>query len=168
MAAKAARAAFTHFPAPPVTPTLPLIAVLGAPGTGALTLLKALQARLARDGVALNLQVAHHPLPQAQLHLLMGLDGAVAQEDRAAQEAADGLLRTQLADAQQAFRVIYGSEARRLENALIAIKSIASSPYESWATEQKPSKQRHRNWGCEKCSDPDCEQRLFSCLTAQR
>ena len=52
------------------------------------------------------------------------------------------------------YRVVYGAGADRLQNALAAIDAALSprAPARGWA------------WSCDKCSDPDCEHRLFSQL----
>jgi len=68
----------------------------------------------------------------------------------------DTLVRKALAAAGVDFRVVYGQGRERLENAAAAIESLArSAPGASW------------KWTCEKCSDPDCEWRLFTSLTGR-
>jgi nicotinamide riboside kinase len=71
----------------------------------------------------------------------------------------DALVREHLAKAGVAYRVVYGGGPERLANALRAIgeplaqdRIAAGAP---WA------------WVCDKCSDPECEHRLFSRFTSQ-
>jgi nicotinamide riboside kinase len=73
-------------------------------------------------------------------------------------EPVDALVREMLAKAAVTYRVIYGSGPERLRNALAAIDaSLApASPVRNWA------------WQCDKCSDPDCEHRLFTSLVRGR
>jgi hypothetical protein len=58
--------------------------------------------------------------------------------------------------------VVYGSGPQRLEGALAALAGILPPG----AVDRAPS-QRETGpwiWSCEKCSDPECEHRLFSRL----
>jgi hypothetical protein len=110
----------------------------------------------------------------AALTLVMGLDQPAPLQDRATQEACDALIRQALNSAGVAFTVVYGQGGQRLRNALIAIESIASTADRKSAsdhsglenTARKPA--RRRTWDCEKCSDPECEHRLFTTLIAGR
>ena len=69
----------------------------------------------------------------------------------------DALVRAALQRAGVPYRVVYGQGAQRLRNALAAL-GLAAHPPET-ATAQG-------RWlaACEKCSDPECEHRLFSRL----
>lgn len=71
-------------------------------------------------------------------------------------EPVDALVREALAKAGVAYRVVYGSGPQRLANALRAIGEAAPEAgvpgSAAWA------------WQCEKCSDPECEHRLFTGL----
>jgi nicotinamide riboside kinase len=73
-------------------------------------------------------------------------------------EPVDAQVRQVLADAGVAFRVVYGSGPERLANALAAIDATLREhlPQRDWA------------WNCEKCSDPECEHRLFTGLLRTR
>lgn len=63
----------------------------------------------------------------------------------------DALVRQALADAGVAYRVVYGTGAERLQNALGAIDaSFGPTTRSDW------------QWLCEKCSDPECEHKLFT------
>jgi nicotinamide riboside kinase len=75
----------------------------------------------------------------------------------------DALVREALAKAGVDFRVVYGSGAERLHNALYAIDSIAAR-----ASGVRPAGRfglkSGWKWSCDKCSDPECEHRLFTGL----
>ncbi|MFY3386468.1 hypothetical protein [Paracidovorax sp. MALMAid1276] len=117
---------------------------------------------------------------QAHLTLLMGLDQPPplvptlpARADALPREACDALLRAALDSAGVPYRVVYGQGPQRVEHALKAINLIAENPYPSSANgnfgsdfeRERPA--RLRAWNCEKCSDPECEHRLFTALTGQ-
>lgn len=98
------------------------------------------------------------------LTLLMGLDlpwVADSQRDGAySREPVNALLRTALARGSIPYQVVYGHGPARVQNALHAIDSIAGSK-----ASHRPSKSLAAwSWNCEKCSDPECEHRLFSDL----
>ncbi|MFM6986484.1 MAG: AAA family ATPase [Hydrogenophaga sp.] len=104
------------------------------------------------------------------LTLLMGLDlpwvpDGLFRDGPAQREATDALLRRELQAAGIAFQTLYGPLERRLQQALRAIgpllgrSLVAQDPH--WAQGRRP-------WICEKCSDPDCEHRLFTQLLQQR
>lgn len=69
-------------------------------------------------------------------------------------EPIDAQVRAVLAEAGVPFRVVYGSGPQRVANALAAIDASLRerSPQRDWA------------WSCDKCSDPECEHRLFTGL----
>jgi hypothetical protein len=104
------------------------------------------------------------------LNLLMGLDLPVATNPAdltliASQHAADAALRERLIRAGRSFVVIYGLGADRLTSSLCAINSIAKSVYQSGARGQFRSKfDQNWAWDCDKCSDAQCEHRLFTRL----
>jgi nicotinamide riboside kinase len=87
------------------------------------------------------------------LTLLTGLDLPWPGDSRQAEQRqhTDARLRTVLQQAGIAFSVVYGQGAQRTRNALRLI-----TPVEHPAA--------RRPWVCEKCSDPDCELRLFTGL----
>jgi hypothetical protein len=159
-------------------PAQQTIALLGAPGTGAPALAEALQHRLADSAMtAQEIAVAdapqlptaiRHTLHSAAITLLMGLDLPCAAPEQARREACDAHLRALLADAAVRYHVVYGQGPERVENALNAINSIAVKPYAISANDVSDAKSmRLRAWDCEKCSDPECEHRLFSALTGR-
>lgn len=77
-------------------------------------------------------------------------------------EQVDGIVRSLLQDARIPFQVVYGDGPQRLQSALAALASSGVLPMERERTAQA---QRPWVWLCDKCSDPDCEHRLFR-LTA--
>ena len=95
--------------------------------------------------------------------LLTGLDlpwvaDGLQRDGPHVREPVDTLVREMLDGAGVAYRVIYGSGRERLASALAAIDaSLAPRPaVRDWV------------WQCDKCSDPDCEHRLFTQLLGQR
>ena len=151
----------------------PTIAVIGAPGTGAAALTHDLQQRVAPGAARLVCNATPADCTAAALTLLMGLDlpcPAAQQPDR---DVTDARLRAALAQNGLRYQVIYGHGERRIENALNAINKVAIGAYPASARgtfESKDSARtpRLRDWNCEKCSDPQCEHRLFTSLVAQR
>ena len=69
----------------------------------------------------------------------------------------DTLVRGILDESGIAYRVVYGQGPERLAAALAAL---------GWG--EAPAGRLERVWRCEKCSDPECEHRLFTALLAQR
>ncbi len=104
------------------------------------------------------------------LTLLMGLDlpwvpDGLFRDGPALREATDGLLRRELQAAGIAFQTLYGPLERRVQQALRAIGPLLGR---SLVAEDLHRVQGRRPWTCEKCSDPDCEHRLFTQLLQQR
>lgn len=159
---------------PAIVPFPPTLVLLGAPGTGAQALRDALHAQLAPGSAQIlcNPGLPSEGAVDASLILLMGLDLPCPTSERAAQEAADARLRADLTQVGMGYRVVYGHGEQRIANALNAIKNIASSTYPSSARGNFDSDSgsstrtaaRLRAWNCEKCSDPECEHRLFTAL----
>ena len=104
------------------------------------------------------------------LTLLMGLDlpwvpDGLFRDGPAVRAATDAVLRRELQAASIPFQTLYGPLALRVQQALRAIGSALQRPL----TAQEPAwEQGRRPWNCEKCSDPDCEHRLFTQLLQQR
>ena len=87
------------------------------------------------------------------------------------QNAQDALmhLRTDLVNQRQPFQVLFSQDARLLDDALTALCNwFPDAP----ALQARRSALREHgsltrwNWSCEKCSDPECEFRLFKGLVA--
>jgi nicotinamide riboside kinase len=110
------------------------------------------------------------------LTLVTGLDlpwvaDGVQRDGPHTREAADSLLRAALGRASLVYQVVYGTGSARLANAMRTInntKIIAFNQGGSMASARSNSsnsgKKTAWSWPCEKCSDPDCEHRLFSQL----
>jgi nicotinamide riboside kinase len=80
-------------------------------------------------------------------------------------EDVDALVRSQLQRAGIAYQVVYGQGAQRLQGALAALRGSAVLPA---AREDTGGPARPWVWNCDKCSDPDCEHRLFTRLARDR
>jgi hypothetical protein len=150
-------------------PAQPTIVLLGAPGTGAAALAQDLQRHMLPDAVLMTCSSSPVDGTQATLTLLMGLDLPCPPGQQHAREAADACLRSSLERTGMAYHVVYGQGERRTANALRAIKTIAPHAITTSdsATSESNSRGRAarlRAWNCEKCSDPECEHRLFKRL----
>jgi len=133
------------------------IAILGAPGTGKTTLALALQ-----SAIKPPLNICDAPLPsdtpqQWDLVLLMGLDLPASDADLAQRRGADQRLRAVLQQHGTGFSTVYGSGDARTRSAQQAIDYVLG-------TARADTTPGNWKWNCEKCSDPDCEHRLFSAL----
>lgn len=112
--------------------------------------------------------LADHAL--VDLTLLMGLDlpwvaDGLCRDGPAARQTTDTLLRARLGQAGISFQTIYGTGEARVSQALRALGAAMGRPLLA----QDPFwEQGRRRWSCEKCSDPECEHRLFRDLIAQR
>jgi nicotinamide riboside kinase len=83
-------------------------------------------------------------------------------------EPVDALLRKALSRGHITYSVVYGNGAHRLANALTAIDFSLRSLATPAISDPLSSKSRSPSWTCERCSDPDCEHRLFSDLIRRR
>lgn len=99
------------------------------------------------------------------LTLVTGLDlpwvaDGLHRDAAHAREPVDALVRELLASAGVSYRVVYGTGEDRLRNALAALPGgLAQRP-----APPAPALAGWQ-WTCGKCSDPDCEHRLFTSLT---
>jgi hypothetical protein len=146
--------------------------ILGAAHTGAEALWQALAERL--GPLAGHL----HPPPGAvsdgapALVVLMGLDWPCPAAEQPQRAEQDAQLRQGLALRGIAYRVLYGPLERRLASVLSALgesrtpppAAVASAPPAPNTENTPDTRARLRAWGCEKCSDPVCEHRLFTSL----
>nr|WP_283254309.1 ATP-binding protein [Ramlibacter paludis] len=99
---------------------------------------------------ALERQAAYGATLVTGLDLPWVADGL--QRDAAhPREEVDALVRDILRQAAIPFQVVYGQGADRLQAALAALG--AGKPLSA--------RESSRTWSCEKCSDPECEHRLF-------
>jgi hypothetical protein len=127
-----------------------VIALLG-PGSEAASLANALQQRLVPGTVVV---ASAAPVASSTLTLLL------SSPDQAAWDAQ---CRAQLAE--QSFQVLYGRNAgERLLAALRAIHTALPGVLLEPPAGRPQRPQRLRAWACEKCSDPECEHRLFTAL----
>ena len=168
------------------------IHLVGAPHSGVHELLAALTAELGVHTAQLHplmqaLPSADSALPASpeaslppltHITLLTGLDWPCPPAEQENREHRDAELRRQLQASGTPYRVVYGSTARRLTTALAAAQALQASPPSTALSltrapvgsaagrdegnDQGPLKMR--SWGCEKCSDPVCEHRLFTSL----
>jgi hypothetical protein len=136
------------------------VAILGASDTDAAGLLEQLQTRLGNACClsVVTLQILHQPqdrsaLADLDLVLLLGLELHGSPQLR----HADQTLRTALNQSAIPYAPVHGNAAARLDSALQAIHYALGTPRAT--PRASPWK-----WACEKCSDPDCEHRLFSDL----
>ncbi|MDZ7866586.1 hypothetical protein [Acidovorax sp.] len=146
------------------------IVLLGAPGTGAQDLADALAAHLAATPsptpVTLTVLADFSALDRtASMALLMGLDLPCPQGQQPERQAADAQLRAALNAAGVGYRVVYGTGPARLASALRALGSVLGMPESEAVRASESRAARLRAYGCEKCSDPVCEHRLFTALT---
>ena len=75
-------------------------------------------------------------------------------------EPVDALVRAALARAGVPYRTVYGHGAERLQNAMAAIAEASDR--------RAPAGLPAWTWACDKCSDPECEHRLFSSLMSRK
>jgi nicotinamide riboside kinase len=92
------------------------------------------------------------------LTLVTGLDlpwvaDGLQRQGPQGREEVDALVRKALADAGVNYRVVYGQGQDRPANALAAVDAAAPASVPS---------ARQWQWVCDKCSDPQCELRLFT------
>ena len=169
------------------------IHLVGAPHSGVHELLEALTAELGVHTAQLhplmqalpNAGAALPALPPsalptlASITLLTGLDWPCPPAEQENREQRDAELRRQLQASGIPYRVVYGSTARRLATALAAAQALqAPTPSTAVSLTRAPvgsadgrrdedddqGSLKMRSWGCEKCSDPICEHRLFTSL----
>ena len=98
--------------------------------------------------------------------LLTGLDlpwvaDGLQRDGPHAREPVDRLVREALARAGVHYQVVYGSGPARLAGALDALARLGVA---GAAVGRSVARGKPWVWNCEKCSDPDCEHRLFSRL----
>lgn len=149
------------------------VVILGASGTGKTRLASALTQQLAdvscdivvipeaealRAGSALLQASSSSP----DLILLMGLDQAEAAspDETPRRMQVDARLREALQQSGSAYTVLYGGNEQRAAQALRLTRRHASQP--ASAPDSDAQAASRWVWVCDKCSDPACEQRLFT------
>jgi nicotinamide riboside kinase len=105
--------------------------------------------------------------------LVTGLDlpwvaDGLQRDAGASREDVDALVRGALQQAGIAFQVVYGTGPHRLESALQALAAAGVVPAGAAHRTPDPHTGRPWVWACEKCSDPECEHRLFTRLRGGR
>jgi nicotinamide riboside kinase len=125
-------------------------------------------AMLFKDGTLYNFALERQRTYDATL--VTGLDipwvaDGLQRDGPHVREPVDALVRDALAQAGVPYRVIYGSGSQRLSNALAAIASAVPALQEAPAPEVESAQWV---WRCDKCSDPDCEHRLFTGLNRNK
>lgn len=100
---------------------------------------------------------------QFRLTLLLGTNGS------ASPGLVESRLRAALHAADVPYQALYGDGAMHARQARKALQSTAGRrPPAPLAPEPAGLPARLRAWGCEKCSDPECEHQLFQRLLAAR
>ena len=94
------------------------------------------------------------------LTLVTGLDlpwvaDGLQRDGQHVREPVDALLRAALERARVNYKVVYGTGPQRLDNALLAVPGSGNT---------RTGVQGNGAWSCDKCSDPECEHRLFTGL----
>ncbi len=102
----------------------------------------------------------------ADLNLLMGLDvpwvsDGLFRDGPALRARTDEALRHQLQTAGIPFHTVYGLGPTRMQAALRIVEQVLHTPL---AAKDPVMDSATATWSCERCSDPDCERRLFSRL----
>lgn len=162
--------------------------IVGAPHTGTSELFETLVAELGSSWVHMHPLMRpeprhHSAAPSQDFHaacassvtLLTGLDWPCPPTEQVRREEYDAELRRRLAASGTCYRVLYGSAERRLACALAVLGIAPASTHlpvrgSSEGTlrlndqDRGDSPLKMRSWGCEKCSDPVCEHRLFTSL----
>lgn len=109
------------------------------------------------------------------LTLVTGLDlpwvaDGLQRDGPHVREPVDALIRAALARGKIDYQVVYGTSNLRLANALKCIEAVDKSRLPetalaaAHASMAETSRQTWQNAVCERCSDPDCEHRLFTSL----
>jgi nicotinamide riboside kinase len=105
--------------------------------------------------------------------LVTGLDlpwvpDGLQRDASASRDDVDALVRNLLQRAGIAFQVVYGEGPLRLFSALRALEAAGILPSDGTGRTLAEGARRPWVWACEKCSDPECEHRLFTRLRDNR
>jgi len=86
------------------------------------------------------------------------------------EESAHFSIRSVLADTALAYGVLYGTAEQRLACAIQAIDRLRPMPQARHSQNNASSDKKSKPWlgMCDKCSDPQCELRIFTALVTQR
>lgn len=101
---------------------------------------------------------------QFDVTLLMGLDipwvaDGIQRDGAHIRATIDARIRQALTQANIPYRVVYGTGQARLHSALCSLGLQVSTSND---THLESGSAQRKNWQCERCSDPDCEHRLFT------
>jgi nicotinamide riboside kinase len=123
------------------------------------------------DGALFRFAVARQQRYDATL--VAGLDlpwvpDGLQRDATASREDVDALVRKLLQQAGIAFQVVYGQGPQRLRGALRALEAAGVLPADAAGRTREEGARRPWVWACEKCSDPECEHRLFTRLRGGR
>jgi hypothetical protein len=151
------------------------IALFDACSDGASRLAESLSRSLAESGIDVNVAAFDAAAPKPDTAdvdavFLRGL-GSSGHADLPLR-AADDSLRAALSRAGTAYQVVYGSDEESLAQLMRAIENVGTARS---TTVVQPKRKadgiegaRPWMWQCDKCSDPQCEQRLLTALLQQR
>jgi nicotinamide riboside kinase len=121
------------------------------------------------DATLYDFALAHQR--QYDVTLVTGLDlpwqaDGLQRDGPHAREPVDTLLRAALLRGGIAFQTIYGQGEERLKQALAALPTPLGHSRESGHDDVMGQRVRADRplWTCDRCSDPECEHRLFSAL----
>ena len=134
--------------------------------------------KLFNDESLYAMAAAHQRL--YDMTLMTGLDlpwvaDGLQRDGPQVREPVDALVRAALQSARVAYKVVYGQGEERLNNALLALgwdDKVANplrhpmmSAAQTTRTQAQYALNRGRTaWACDKCSDAECEHRLFTDL----
>jgi nicotinamide riboside kinase len=105
--------------------------------------------------------------------LVTGLDlpwvpDGLQRDDAPGREPVDALVRELLQRAGVRYQVVYGSGPQRAAAAVLAMKAAGVLPAVAMDDAHAGAPPRPWTWACDKCSDPECEHRLFTRLRDSR
>jgi hypothetical protein len=142
------------------------LGLYGASGTARTWLATALLA--AHPKLVINLDIDAPGAGACELVFLMGLDEPALDTTI---ELEDTRLRAHLAKSGTPFHVLYGGRQACLHTALVLLNLqdatflvANNADYSTASSTNYSENQENWRWNCDKCSDPECEHRLFTGL----
>jgi hypothetical protein len=155
------------------------IAIVGAHCSGKTWLANALKTAIenaidAPHTIRIHDAPALNTAADFDLILLMGLDlqpGSINRFNAENRETEDGKIRAYLHQHGLVFKVVYGNPVARLATSLRLVQANYATNFVASPACPEPivatiSSKTGRKWAwaCDKCSDPECERRLFTAL----
>jgi len=140
------------------------VALLGGAGSDRNALATALRQELAQQAPDVDVQINDLPALAGHHRYDLTLLLAPAPADGPDGEATDALLRDTMQNAGLAFHVVHGQDAHGVRQAL---RAIGNAMGRALVADDPALAKGRGQWNCEKCSDPDCEHRLFTGLLAR-